>query len=218
MDLNELRQRVMAARQNPEPRDSESQSLVDSQRRARTDGFEADGVVVTPEGVLLPANAVEDATRPVSRVTSEIFAAGTTAAPDGSRAAGYLPANHQPFRHQGFDGWIYDLTTRQGRTFTFFLYWDRYDATYEVVLISPEYEKAGLTHEMHIFPSGRLCLTDGTAITDIQNAFGRSAMWADGVCQMLDGHSWPWGESDDLDDEEFLYLLDDESLCQIEED
>jgi len=46
----------------------------------------------------------------------------------------------------------------------------------------------------------------------------RSAMWADGVCQMLDGHSWPWGESDDLDDEEFLYLLDDESLFQIEED
>jgi hypothetical protein len=199
MDLNEVRRRVLAARTNPVPRDAATQELVDRQRVARDGGFRSGDILVTPDGVLLPGGSDVQDSRPMSRVTPEIFAAAS-APPEGVAAAKYLPANHQPFQQDGQRGWVYDITTRRGRTFTFFLYWDRFDATYEVLLIAPEYEKLGLAHEMHIFPSGRLCLSDGTKITELQNAFGRSAMWADGICQMIDGHSWPWGESDDYED------------------
>ena len=78
MDLEELRKRVEEARANPAPRDTASQHLVDAQEAARQGGFVEGGVVVTPDGVIRRADQVRQSDGPVSRVTSEIFAATTS--------------------------------------------------------------------------------------------------------------------------------------------
>ena len=95
----------------------------------------------------------------------------------------------------GDEGWVYDVTTRQGHQFTFFLYRDAFQGRYFVRLVAPALEELGLEHETHLFSDGQLCLEPyGVGLALLPEAYAKSVLWADGISQMLDGHAWPWGE------------------------
>jgi hypothetical protein len=192
-DLELLRQRVLEARRNPAPLDETSSALVEAHHAARRAGREVSDLVVTRDGQITTLDALGEADRGISRVTTEVFAA----APAGQSALAreYLPAGHQPIELDDVSGWAYDITTRQGREFTFFLYKDPYEGRYFVRLVAPALEELGLAHETHLFEDGQLCLDPHNAgLALMPDAYAKSVLWADGIGQMLDGHAWPWGE------------------------
>ena len=190
MDLEGLRKRVEEARANPEPRDPAAQHLVDAQEAARRGGFVDGGVVVTPDGVIRRADQVRQTDGPVSRVTSQIFAASS----DEELARRHLPKSQRRIDFDGTAGWVYDVTTR-GQAFTFYLHRNRYSGGFSVRLVSPEIERLGMAHATHLYSDGRLCLGPyGHDPKTLEDAYGRSVMWAEGITQMLEGHAWPWGE------------------------
>lgn len=189
MDLDKLRKKVEEARSNPQPRDAATQHLVDAQEAARRGGFVDGGVVVTPDGVIRRADQVRPTDGPVSRVTSQIFAADS----DEEMARRFLPASQRRIDFDKTPGWVYDVTVR-GQDFTFYLHRNRYSSGFSVRLVSPEIERLGMAHDTHLFGDGRLCLGPfGHEPKTMEDAYGRSVMWADGITQMLEGHAWPWG-------------------------
>lgn len=191
-DLAQLRTRVLEARRTPTPFDAHTQDLVLAHRDARDSGREISDLVVTRTGEIRTVGDLDGQTRGVSRVTTEVFAAS---AGQVSLAREYLPEGHQPLDFEGDEGWVYDVTTRQGREFTFFLYRDRHAGRYYVRLVAPELERLGLEHATHLFDDGHLCLDPfGSGLTLLPEAYAKSVLWAEGISQMLDGHAWPWGE------------------------
>lgn len=191
-DLAQLRTRILEARRTPAPFDAHTRDLVLAHRAARDSGHELSDLVVTRTGEITIVGDLQGQTRGVSRVTTEVFAATTGQA---SLAREYLPDGYAQLDFEGDLGWVYDVTTRQGHRFTFFLYRDRYLGRYYVRLIAPELERLGLEHATHLFDDGHLCLDPfGAGLARLPEAYAKSVLWADGISQMLDGHAWPWGE------------------------
>lgn len=191
-DLALLRSRVLQARLAPTPADPQVQSLVLAHRSARDAGHPVSELVVTRTGEITTVGELGGQTRGISRVTTEVFAAtvGQTAL-----AGEYLPAGHTALESDGVPGWVYDVTTRKGHQFTFFLYRDPYEGRYFVRLIAPELEKLKLAHATHLFSDGHLCLEpSGVGLPVLPQAYAKSVLWAEGIGQLLDGHAWPWGE------------------------
>lgn len=191
-DLALPRSRVLAARRAPAPFDSHTQGLVLAHRNARDSGREFSDLVVTRTGEIRTVGDLDGPTRGVSRVTTQEFAA---TAWQTILAREYLPVGHQLLDVEGDQGWVYDVRTRQGYEFTFFLYHDRFGGRHFVRLVAPELERLGLAHSTHLFGDGHLCLgRAGAGLTFLPEAYAKSVLWAEGIGQLLDGHAWPWGE------------------------
>ncbi|MGR7027210.1 hypothetical protein [Geodermatophilus sp. URMC 62] len=188
-ELEQWRERVLAARRNPEPLPPEQQEIVRRHARAREKGWAVSDLVVTRTGEIQTIQQAGSQT--VSRVTTEVFAAVDEVA----LAERHLPPGYWRYEDDDFEGWAYEVTTSLGDMFAFFLYFDRFQRVYRVRLLAPDLERLGLAHETHLFADGHLCLSDrGPGERMFNNAYAKSAMWADGISRMLRGHAWPWGE------------------------
>lgn len=193
VDLDTLRQRVLEARRNPAPVDKESAELISAHEASRRAGRDVSDLVVTRTGEIMTIDQLGGATRGVSRVTTEVFAAPI--AGQAALAREYLPEGHALIEVDDVSGWVYDVTTRHGHGFTFFLYKDLDEGRYFVKLVAPEMEDLGLDHQTHLYCDGQLCLDPyGAGQTLMPEAYAKSVLWADGIGQLLDGHAWPWGE------------------------
>jgi hypothetical protein len=188
-ELERLRERVLAARRHPEPLPMEQQAYTRRHAAARAKGWELSDVVVTRTGEI---RAIQETGHyGVSRVTTEVFAAVDEAA----LAARHLPPGYWRYEDSEYTGWAYGVTTNLGDSFTFFLHWDRFQRAYRVRLLDPALERLGLVHETHLYSDGYLCLSrNGSGEPMFNNAYAKSAMWADGISRLLRGHGWPWGE------------------------
>jgi hypothetical protein len=190
-ELEALRTRILAARRAPEPIPPRAAQYPKRHARARQRGWSISDLVVTNTGEI---RAIQDvgASTAVSRVTTEIFSSQVD---EAAWASQYLPSNHWRYNDDEVSGWAYNLTTTFGDTYTMFLYWDRYQKVYRVRLLDPPLERLGLVHETHLFSDGHLCLSRSAGGERLfNNAYAKSAMWADGISRMIRGHAWPWGE------------------------
>lgn len=189
-ELAILRERVLAARRNPQPLPAQLQEHTQRHARAREKGWTLSDLVVTRAGEIRTIQ--EAGSQTVSRVTTEVFAGDVD---ETTWASQYLPHGYWRYSDDQFQGWAYTVNTNLGDAFTLFLYWDRFQRVYRVRLLDPPLEQLGLVHETHLYSDGHLCLSNGLGGERMfNNAFAKSAMWADGISRMLHGHAWPWGE------------------------
>ncbi len=191
-EIEIFRQRVIAARNNPRPLGRVQRKQAERHAYARAHGWPLSELVVTRTGEIRTFQEVGGNGYGISRVTPEVFSG---AVDEVAWAERHLPIGSDHVEVGGVRGWVYDVHTNLGYDFTFFMYWDRFERVYRVRLVAPRLDLLGLVHATHLYSDGHLCLNASTSGERMfNNAFAKSALWADGISQMLEGHAWPWGE------------------------
>lgn len=190
-DLESLRTRILAGRAHPVPLDPATMERSRRHAAARDRGWPLSDLVVTRTGEIRTVQETGKQAAGISRVTTEVFAGKVD---EEAWAARHLPPGYSRFVDGDAPGWVYTVRTNHGDEFTLFLYWDRFQRVYRVRLIAPRLEQLGLVHATHLYSDGHLCISRGAGERLFNNAYAKSAMWADGISHMIDGHAWPWGE------------------------
>lgn len=130
--------------------------------------YTAFGTVLTPGG------------RPVSRVPKDTFAAS-----DQDFVNNKMPSNAYRVEESGIKGWMYEVNTGAPyyEDYTMFIYFS--NNVYYVKLVDPNYAGQAPVHECHLWPDGKLCLSSdaGGGYRDIEQAYGKSVLWAKGYSE-----------------------------------
>ncbi len=121
------------------------------------------------------------------------FADGfTRALQDRAQAEGILPSATRYLKVEGVRGWLYQVSSELGDAFRLFLYFD--GGGYQVRVVEPEVEGRYDPHAAHVFPDGRICLTDGDGggAATIEAAYARSVVWCNGFSVFLRDAHFPY--------------------------
>ena len=112
---------------------------------------------------------------------------------DRETVAVKMPENTQEIRMGGLQCFIYEIVCELGLDYKFALYFD--GRLYQVKVVEPDLadlEGAYGALESHIFTDGKLCLSSEThaGLSTIEQAYGRSVIWATGFSFQRAGHSF----------------------------
>ncbi|GIH26375.1 hypothetical protein Aph01nite_46850 [Acrocarpospora phusangensis] len=185
-DLNELRRIIQDAQQAGPSRDRASEE-----------------VSVGREGEIYTGDAPGD--QPLSTVQLGTFASPSARAAelrtriDQRFAAGHMPRNTVFVNRPDARGWCYSIKSAMGRVYTMFAYYD--GRQYQVNLLDPQLQGHVGAHQGHLYPDGRICLSDGGrgGQPTLEKAYSKSVLWATGMDVVLAGYSFPFSVNN-LDD------------------
>lgn len=158
VDLNEVRNRVIANRQSgiDEPTSPDRAVFVDN----------SGNILTQPQ----PGQQ-----RNLSRVPQKLFAANLTL--DRQVVAQKLP-NAQEMQINGVTGWVYEITSEVGDTYTMFIFND--GSLYQVMVLFPEVAGQYSPSDGHLFPNGCICLNEEHGYPTLEKAYAKSVLWATG--------------------------------------
>lgn len=159
VDLNEVRNRVMTNRQSgiDDPSSPNRAVFVDN----------GGNILTQPQ----PGQQ-----RNLSRVPQKLFAA--TLMQDRQVVAHKLPANAQEMQISGVTGWVYEITSEVGDTYTMFIFND--GSLYQVMVLFPEVAGQYSPSEGHLFSNGCICLNEEHGYPTLEKAYAKSVLWATG--------------------------------------
>jgi hypothetical protein len=80
-------------------------------------------------------------------------------------------------------GYLYPIVTEFGDRFDLCAVHD--GALWQVYPVQPRLEGQYEPHEAHVYPDGRVCLTEQVGASTLEEAFARSALWANGMSAFL---------------------------------
>jgi hypothetical protein len=173
IDLNKLRERLLRNQQanNPTPSDPTQQVWVDS------------------EGQIMDGNQATQNERPVSQVPQRVFASRLEQ--DRQAVKRFLPANTREKKlKSGQIGFVFTITCQFGQAYELFLYFD--GNNYQVLVLRPAIEeRIRNPHVGHLFTNGQLCLGEGygNGAPNVQEAYSRSVLWANGITPVILGEA-----------------------------
>lgn len=158
VDLNELRNRVISNRQSgiDDPTSPDHAVFVDN----------SGNILTQPQ----PGQQ-----RNLSRVPQKTFAANVTI--DRQVVAQKLP-NAQEMHINGVTGWVYEITSEVGDSYTMFIFND--GSLYQVMVLFPEVAGHYSPSEGHLFPNGCICLNEEHGYPTLEKAYAKSVLWATG--------------------------------------
>lgn len=133
---------------------------------------------------------------PVSRVHMGTFAGlDQRTRRDMETAGRKLPPGTVFINEPEVRGWSYTVDTDFGETYTLFAYFD--GVNYQVRLVSPPLEGRYNPHGAHLYPDGRLCLSQdrGSGQPSLEEAFSKSVLWAEGMGFVKAGHPFPFSQN-----------------------
>lgn len=159
VDLNEIRNRVMTNRQQDIDLPSSP----------------ASAVYVDNNGTIL-TQPQPGQQRQLSRVPQKTFAANLTL--DRQIVAQKLPSSAQEMNVSGVTGWVYDITSELGDTYTMFIFND--GSLYQVMVLFPEVAGRYSPNEGHLFSNGCICLNEEHGYPTLELAYAKSVLWATG--------------------------------------
>ncbi len=111
---------------------------------------------------------------------------------DKAQAEGILPPATRYLKVDGVRGWLYHVSSELGDAFRLFLYFD--GGGYQVRVVEPEVEGRHDPHASHVFPDGRICLSDddGAGASTMEAAYARSVVWCNGFSVFLRDEHFPY--------------------------
>jgi hypothetical protein len=172
VDLNELRNRVISNQNS-------SVDLPSSNARK---------VFVDREGnICMDANSG----RPLSQVPQKTFAASLSS--DRQTVASKLPSNTCETTCNGVTGWVYQIMSQLGDSFTMFAYND--GSRYQVMVAFPEVAGRYGQHDAHLFHDGRICFSNDSGMPTLEQAFAKSVLWATGFSVFLRTGKFPFSNN-----------------------
>ena len=136
--------------------------------------------------------------RPKSEIHQGVFAAydATQIEDDEAIVAEFLPAGTILIEQDGQEGWLYDFTDESEQWYQMFLYHD--GSLYQVQVVEPELEHGHYgVHEAHLFSDGRLCLSETGGLDDLQQAYAKSVLWANGFSVFQETGQFPFSINND---------------------
>jgi hypothetical protein len=159
VDLNEVRNRVIANRQSgiDEPTSPVRAVFVDN----------GGNILTQPQ----PGQQQN-----LSRVPQKTFAANLTV--DRQVVAQKLPSNAQEMHINGVTGWVYEIISEVGDTYTMFIFHD--GSLYQVMVLFPEVAGRYSPNEGHLFSNGCICLNEEHGYPTLEKAYAKSVLWATG--------------------------------------
>ncbi len=171
VDLNEVRNRVMANRNNNTdfPSSPERMVFVDSEGN-----------------ILTQTQPGQD--RNLSQVPQKTFAANLTL--DRRVVAQKLPSDAREMTVSGVTGWLYDITSEMGDRYTMFIFHD--GSLYQVMVLFPEVAGHYSPTEGHLFSNGCICLNAEHGYSTLEQAYAKSVLWATGFSIYLRTGQFPF--------------------------
>jgi len=90
----------------------------------------------------------------------------------------------------GVGGWLFKIVNEFGKPFEMFTYFD--GSLYQTKVVSPEVEGKYSPHNGHLFDDGRICYGDSAGQSDLEGAYGKSVLWANGFTVFQRTGSFPF--------------------------
>jgi hypothetical protein len=163
IDLNELRDRILANQQSGQPRPAANDKRV----------------FVDADGRLVPGEmAAQNPGREIAEVPQHVFAAPARLTEESAVVAQSFPRGSRLLEVDGHPGWLYSFTSELGDEFQLFAYYDQ--GLYFVQVVSPQVEGRYSPHDAHLFSSGVICLCQEGGLTSLRDAYAKSVLWANG--------------------------------------
>lgn len=151
-------------------------------------------ITVTRMGVIQIGQG--DRTVAVARLQQATFAAMTERMRrDMQVAREKLPPNTVFIDEPEARGWVYSIETELGETYQLFAYFSGSD--YRVKLLAPPLEDRYDPHHAHLYSDGQLCLSEdpGYGQPSLEEAFSKSALWANGISFIKAGIPFPFSRN-----------------------
>ncbi|MEM8723244.1 MAG: hypothetical protein AAGE84_28825 [Cyanobacteria bacterium P01_G01_bin.39] len=166
LDLNELRNHVL---ENQRKGNNSKPVHVDKEGRITTD----------PQAAQQPN---------LSQVPQQTFAYSLDR--DRQIAARFLPENTQEIQFNGFTGWLYQIQCELGNQYQMFAYND--GELYQVMVVFPDVAGKYNEHNAHLYNDGRICFRSQGGLPTLQDAYAKSALWANGFSIFLKTGLFPF--------------------------
>lgn len=163
VDLNELRDRILANQQSGQPRPASNSKRV---------FVDADGRLVAGEV------AAQNPGREIAEVPQHVFAASARLAEESAVVAQSFPRGARLLEVDGHPGWLYSFTSELGDEFQLFVYHDQ--GLYFVQVVSPSIEGRYGAHDAHLYPNSVICLCQEVGLPSLKEAYAKSVLWANG--------------------------------------
>ncbi len=163
IDLNELRDRILANQQSGQPRPASNSKRV----------------FVDADGRLVPGEvAAQNPGREIAEVPQHVFAASARLAEESAVVAQSFPRGTRLLEVDGHPGWLYSFTSELGDEFQLFVYYDQ--GLYFVQVVSPPIEGRFGAHDAHLYPNSVICLCQEVGLPSLKEAYAKSVLWANG--------------------------------------
>ncbi len=163
VDLNELRDRILANQQSGQPRPAPNSKRV----------------FVDADGRLVPGEvAAQNPGREIAEVPQHVFAASPRLAEESAVVAQSFPRGTRLLEVDGHPGWLYSFTSELGDEFQLFVYYDQ--GLYFVQVVSPAIEGRYGAHDAHLYPNSVICLCQDVGLPSLKETYAKSVLWANG--------------------------------------
>jgi len=163
VDLNRLRTMVL---------DNQSQN-------ANLPVRQSDKVLVDREGAIrLGSQTSPEEARQLSEVHQGTFASAARIERDRAVVARKFPRNARLMAVDNVPGFLYTIASEIGDEYDLFAYHD--GSQYQVLVVFPEVAGRYGTHDAHLYSDGRICFGEAGGLSNLEQAYAKSALWATG--------------------------------------
>lgn len=164
--------------------------VISAQREGETNPAGREKIVVDSTGQIGFEHQLGDG-RPLSEVSQETFANTSTRLDrDRQTVASHLPSTTREMTVDSTLGWRYSFVNEFGEEFSMWAFFD--GSLYQVALISPAVEGRAGAHDQHLFRDGYLCLSPRGGTGDLEGAYARSVLWANGYSAFVSTGVFPF--------------------------